>query len=367
MVKNVKKRRKNKRVNEAEKTRERYKKAGLPGSFGSASKLSKLLGKATQNHLLEEPAYTLHRPVRYKFRRRKVIVSGPYDQFQVDLVDVSNYASENKDVRFLLCCIDVFSKYAWVRALKRKSANVVSEAFENILNSSDMNRLPIFVQSDKGSEFRGKSFQKLLKDKKIKFFTSENDDIKAQICERFQRTLQTMIHRHMTATRSSKYLETLPLLVKTYNATEHRSIGMAPRDVSFENSETIWNRIYNLDKDRGKGIKESTQRLEKGATVRMSKTRAVFDRGYSGKWSIQIYVIHKILKTTPTTYKLKDQAGESIDGSFYHEELQKVKAPLYYEIEDIIDSRKNSSGKTEYLIKWLGYSPSFNSWESDVI
>ena len=157
------------------------------------------------------------------------------------------------------------------------------------------------------------------------------------------------------------------MLVKSYNATEHTTIGMAPRDVSFDNSEIIWHRIYGSQKRKQKNTSHSTKRLEKGATVRISKTKARFDRGYTGKWSIQIYVIHKVLKTTPLTYKLKDQSGEPIDGSFYYEELQKVKAPLYYEIEDIIDSRKNAKGKTEYLVKWLGYPSSFNSWESDVI
>ncbi len=53
-------------------------------------------------------------------------------QFQADLVDMSAYSKENDDIKFLLTCIDVFSKYAWARPLKNKTGKEVTKAFESI-------------------------------------------------------------------------------------------------------------------------------------------------------------------------------------------------------------------------------------------
>ena len=101
--------------------RARYKSLGLPGSYAGADTLSKALGgQSVKEALMGEDSYTLHRPVLYRFPRRKTIVSGPMDQFQCDLVDCSAYKDHNDGIRYLFCCIDVFTKYAWVSPLRSK-------------------------------------------------------------------------------------------------------------------------------------------------------------------------------------------------------------------------------------------------------
>ena len=94
-------------------------------------------------------------------------------------------------VKYLLTCIDTFSKYAWVRPLKNKSGLCVKEAFESILEE----KVPLYLQTDKGTEFKITLFQRQLAEYEIKFYTSENDDIKADIVERFNRTLKTRMYR----------------------------------------------------------------------------------------------------------------------------------------------------------------------------
>ena len=95
--------------------RRRYRSLGQGGAFAGAEGFLRALGKKKKHAkdqirqiLQAEPAYTLHRPVRRKFLRRKTIVCGPFDQFQCDLVDVSAYKKDNDGTRFLLCVIDVF-------------------------------------------------------------------------------------------------------------------------------------------------------------------------------------------------------------------------------------------------------------------
>jgi len=62
--------------------------------------------------LMGEKSYTLHKQSRLKFRRRCTIAKGINELWQADLVDLSLLSNENNAHRYLLTCIDVFSKFA---------------------------------------------------------------------------------------------------------------------------------------------------------------------------------------------------------------------------------------------------------------
>lgn len=237
---------------------------------------------------------------------------------------------------------------------------MVTEAFRDIL---DQGRQPQRLQSDKGGEFKNATFQNLLRQENIEFFTTENEDIKACLVERFNATLQNRMHRHFTSKHTRHYLEILPALVAAYNATYHRSIGMAPMDVDERNSEKVWQRLYA---PRPTDWQKWSSKLKVDQYVRISKARRTFRKGYLPSWSREIFTVAKVNKTIPVTYRLNDTSGELIRGSFYAPELQRVQPPDLYEIEAVLDQRKRR-GKTEYLVKWLGYPTSFNSWESDLV
>ena len=143
----------------------------------------------------------LHRPVRYHFLRQQTIVSGPGEQLQCDLVDCSEYWEANDGTRYLFCGIDLFSMYTWPQPLTSKRGTEAAGAMEAILDDMQ-DGPPLAVQIDKGTKMRAAPFQRLLKSRDIHFFTSENDDIKCAVVEHFQRTMQGMIHRHMTANRT---------------------------------------------------------------------------------------------------------------------------------------------------------------------
>ena len=343
----------------------RYRRLGQPAAYSGVGTFLSALGggkKYSKDRiktvLQGEPAYTLHRPVRRKFPRRKTIVSGPFDQFQCDLVDVSAYKKENDGVRFLLCAVDAFSRYAWVRTLTRKTGKEVSEAFEDILDEAG--RDPLHVQSDKGKEFRTSAFEGMVKRRGIEVFSTENDDIKASLVERFQRTLQTIMHRHFTRTRSRSFLSVLLAMVRTYNTTYHRAIGMTPAQVKPSNYEVIWQRLY------GKRKPHKSPKLRVGDHVRISQIRRNFKKGYLPHWTLEIFRINRVLTTYPPTYTLVDLCWEALQGSFYEQELQVVKPPTYYDVEAVLRTR-NRGGRREFLVKWAGYPDSFNSWETDII
>jgi len=65
----------------------------------------------------------------------------------------------------------------------------------------------------------------------IHFYTSENKDLKASVVERFNRTFKTKMYRYFTYANTRRYVVVLDDLVRSYNNTYHRSIGMAPIEV----------------------------------------------------------------------------------------------------------------------------------------
>ena len=328
-----------------------YNVAGV-GSFGGVKRLSeksKVHPKVVKEWLQTQDTYTLHKPVKYKFPRRKTIVSGPGQQWQADLADVSRLARYNDGIKYLLTCIDVFSKKAWVRPLKDKTGSSLVKAFESIDDP-----LPISLQTDKGTEFTNRNLQQWLKDKAVHFFTTENEDIKASIVERFNRTLKTKMWRYFTKHNTSTFVDVLQKMVNIYNHTPHRSIGMAPLDVTTNNKSQVWLRLY------GDPIDYKESELKVGDTVRISKARQKFEKGYIAKWTEEIFTIVERKSTRPPTFVLNDYSGERLKGTFYAQELQKItKVDDVYKIEKIIKEEKN-----RVFVKWLGYPDSFNSWVS---
>lgn len=119
----------------------------IPGAFGGNIEKIRKQYKGRQDvktWFKKQIPYTIHKPVRKKFARRRVIVSGPGDQLQTDLVDMQEFTNKNDGYKYLLTVIDVFSKYAWVVPLKNKTAESVISAFKKI----DLKN--IRVQSDRG-------------------------------------------------------------------------------------------------------------------------------------------------------------------------------------------------------------------------
>src|SRR6267154_2652894 len=246
--------------------KEIYFNPALPGSFGGVNALSKVSNRNDVKEWLSgQDAFTLHKPVRRKFKRRRTICVGVDHLWQIDLVDLTSLARHNDGFKCLLTCIDGFSRYAWVVPIKSKHAANVTEAFATLLTD----RRPTYAQSDKGSEFINFTFQSFLRSNNIRFYTSENDDIKCALVERFNRTLKTRMWRYFTHSNSLRYVDILSWLVKSYNETVHSSIKMAPFLVT----------VHNESKLRKKTVR-SKPKLTVGDRVRISETRRAFNKGY---------------------------------------------------------------------------------------
>lgn len=335
-----------------------YYDAKKPDSYGSAAGLRRQIkssNREIQNWLKGENAYTLHRRIVRKFKRRKTFSKGINDLWQIDVLDLSNLSRFNDGRRYLLVCIDVFSKVARVESTARKNADDISNAFTKMI----IDQKPVFLQSDRGKEFYNATFQKLLHDNDIKLYSSNNEDIKAAVVERFNRTLMTRLHRYFSSSRTYRYLDVLPDLVKSYNETFHRSIKTAPILVDASNEARIRRILY---KPKPKKLR---YKFKVGDTVRIVSKKLVFAKGYRPNWTEEVFTVTALYSTDPPTYGLTDLGGEKIEGKFYSQELGGVNKSDCFTVEKVL-KKKTIAGKTRYLVKWLGYPGNFNSWVDEL-
>jgi len=218
--------------------------------------------KDTKDWLQTHDAYTLHKPTRRRFPRRQVVVYEIDHQWQADLVELGKLASNNKGFKYLLTCIDVLSKYSWVVPLKDKTGKSLKEAFQ------------VIFKTGRGTEFTNRVYQKFLKENDVHFFTTYNDETKASIVERLNRTLKTKMWKYFTHRETLTYMDVLPDMVESYNRTVHRSIGMPLGEVTWSNQTTVAKRRYGR-----KGPRKSCKFVP-GDRVRLSKAKRTFKKGY---------------------------------------------------------------------------------------
>ena len=163
-----------------------------------------------------------------KFKKRTVYSRFKDNIWGADLADMQLISRFNKGFRFLLCVIDIFSKYAWVLPLKDKKGVTITNGFQKMLKESKRKANKIWV--DKGSEFYNSSFEKWLKDNDIEMYSVDNER-KSVVAERFIRTLKTKIYKYMTSISKNEYIDKLDDIVNEYNNTYHRRIKMKPVNV----------------------------------------------------------------------------------------------------------------------------------------
>ena len=174
-------------------------------------------------------AEELRKPIIKNFKRRKVYSSFKDDIWGVDLADMQLISKFNKGIRYILCVIDLFSRYSWVIPLKNIKGESIVEGFKEI--SDDSNRKPNKVWVDHGSECYNNRFKSFLKENDIEMYSTFNEG-KSVVAERFIKTLKNKIYKHKTYIGKNVYIDVLDDIAKKYNNTVHSSIKMKPKDVT---------------------------------------------------------------------------------------------------------------------------------------
>ena len=123
----------------------------------------------------------------------------------------------NKEFRFLLCIIDIYSKYAWVIPLKDKKEITITSSFQKILQES--NRKPNKILFDKGGEIYNRSMKSWLEKNGIEMYPTHNEG-ESVIAERLIRTSKNKLCKYM--------IDKLDDIINNYNNTYHSTIKMKP-------------------------------------------------------------------------------------------------------------------------------------------
>lgn len=337
-----------------------YYNLGQSASFSGSEPLirrtrKKYKSAQVREWLKAQDAYTLHVSKRKKFPTNKYIVNNVDDLWQMDLAVFNNLASYNDGYKYLLVVIDVFSKFVWARVLRRKTGKEVNEALESIFQSDK--RKPQNIQSDKGREFISVLSRSFFKKHGINFYTTRNPDTKAAVVERVIKTLKHRLWRYFTYRNTLRYIDIIQAIVHGYNSTRHSSIKMAPAEVNEDNVLQVWKNLYSQKE------KYTRPRLKLGDTVRISKDKKHFAKGFEKNWTEEVFIISRVIKHPVPVYEVKDLSGETIEGNFYEQELQKVIVPKnkVYRIEQILEMKGTGKKKT-VLVKWKGFPAKFNSW-----
>ena len=138
------------------------------------------------------------------------------------------------------------------------------------------------------------------------------------VAQRFIRTLENKIFKHMTAISKNVCFHVLDDIVDKYNNTVHRSIKMKPIDVAGD-SYAEYNEDFN----------KKDPKFKVGDHVRISKYKNILAKGCTPNWSEEVFVVSKIKNTVSWTYFVNDLNREKIIGTFYEKELQKTNQNEY--------------------------------------
>ena len=165
----------------------------------------KYSGNGIINELNYQLADELHKPIIKNIKNRKVYSSLRENSWGIDLADMQSLSKYNKGIKYLLCAIDLFSKYAWVVPLKDKKWTSIVNAFQKITSERTK---PNKIWVDQGSEFYNNSFKDFLKINNIEMYSTYNEG-KSVVTERFIRTLKNKIFRQMRAISENVYFDML--------------------------------------------------------------------------------------------------------------------------------------------------------------
>lgn len=338
-----------------ERTRKHYFDLNNPSAFSSidnVAKSSRVPAKDVRSYLREQPTYTLFKKIRRKFDRRKTVGLGIGQTLQSDLADFQLWKKSNSGHSFCLIAIDVYSRFIFAIPIKQKTGAEMKRALREVFERcrDRFGHVCSRFVTDNGREYYNREVGELYKEHHIAHF-SPKSEMKAAMAERAIQTLKKRLYRYLYHKSSNRWIDAVDAIVSGINRSVNRSIGMAPINVKAG--------------DVDEGLSESVPKelgLQVGDTVRISKSKKTFEKGYTPNWTEEIFMVKSIKRNHyPPYLKLQDLNGEDIDGSFYLDEVQRVKDDGMRRIEKIL-RRRTTQGRKELLVKWLGYPSSHNSW-----
>ncbi len=242
-----------------------------------------------QSFLDTQPSYQLTKQITKKHKYSTIKSNGVRNNFQIDIMYLPD-PSTTGGYKYLLTCMDVYSRYVFVQALRTKTGE---EVFDKLRFMFQQSGLPKNINFDLGSEFIDRRMINYCDEKGIEiWYSSPNQDNKNSIIERFHRTLRNLILKYKMAS-SKPYIHILPKLIKNYNTSFHKTIQDTPIN------------IWNGKSKNNQPIKRIYYDFQVGDKVRRINDRNLFDkRSSTNTYTKKIFTITRI---DGRSYFLDDQ------------------------------------------------------------
>ncbi|MCP4054875.1 MAG: transposase family protein [Mesoflavibacter sp.] len=317
--------------------------------------------KQVDNWLKKQVLYQLDKPA---FEPKEFVVQqahAPNNVWNIDLVEMDGD-------KIVLNCVDRFSKYAYSRILRNKTAKQVINALKSIFR----NVKPRLIVSDNGVEFKAVITQEFLKSQDVKqIFSTPHNPASNGLVERFNRTMKDMFKKMTFQKTARKVTFTQPILnriLKAYNNSHHSIIDMKPIDALKEENAQKVKTMNEKHLSVGNKIVQKDD-VEKGDQVRISlnKGNDKKTKQYRTNWSEDLFFIAKVIRGNglkPIQYKVENQEGRKVKGVFKREEIQPIK---YTENQDMVDvpyeiSRFVKEVGDEIEVSYKGYRQEDNRY-----
>jgi putative transposase len=244
----------------------------------------KITVKNVKEFLAEQETAQITKEVKKNKKFNTIISPSIRNNYQIDIMYLPN-PTLNKNYKYLLTCIDVYSRFVFVEPLKSKTGEVVFNAIQKLFSE---NGKPNNLNLDEGKEFNYKPFIEYCQENDITLWFSDTEqENKNAIIERFHRTIRNTILKYETFS-SKSYINILPDLIKNYNTTYHNTVKNTPSD--------IWKQ-----KEKNQQIhKILEKKIKEGDIVRHLIKKKVFDKSSS-----------------TLTYTKKTYTVSNIDGNSY--------------------------------------------------
>ena len=352
--------------------------------YDSAKKISRDISRDDVISFLQSrDSYTRHGVSKKNYVKRPVLVKSPGHLLAGDLIDMTeDLRQSNNNIRYLLCLIDCYSRYATVFPLEDKRSKTIGDKLDIFFRENHYSYRLFWT--DRGSEFVSGYTSKIFVKHGVKLYHVFNNRVKSAYVERFIRTLKSKIYKVFTEKNTVTYYDILPKIVISYNSTPHRGLlGKIPKEVHYLSDQDEIKKLelaqynqkmlnYNKSAIKKANLKcgfSTPHLLQERTHVRLllDIVEKSFLKSYKPLYTIEIFEIDKVVEGFPTVYYLKDLQNESISGMVYRSEIKPVKLPETFLVEKVLKSKFCPKTKqTLHLIKFLGYPPKFNTWTSDI-
>ena len=234
----------------------------------------------------QEEAQVFKEAKKSKKKNGHITAIQPNSNWQLDIYYLMKYYKQNHGFRYILACVDVFTRKAYCIPMKSKENDEVKLSLKLLFKEAEA--YPFVITSDNDSTFLSKECQEIFEKHNIIHDTVPvGDHNSLGIVDRFARTLKTVLHKRFMKNSTTNWVDELSVIVNKYNNTPHSSID----DIKPNEADKPENIYKILELNIAKKNEKSTfvNPFKEGDTVRIELNG--FHKKSEGKFSNEINTV----------------------------------------------------------------------------